>query len=123
LGFPTGWSFSTQQATTFLAPLPGTKEEYFQRLKKTSRVNLAPAPASTKDATKSVHDVADISYQQHILGYLNALFTYRDDLHAYAQRCDDDAKTVVVLSSSSLPLFVYDFVGLNIVSKIWTHLL
>jgi hypothetical protein len=27
----------------FLTPLPGTKEEYFQRLKKTSRVNLAPA--------------------------------------------------------------------------------
>jgi hypothetical protein len=27
----------------FLAPLPGTKEEYFQRLKKTSRVNMAPA--------------------------------------------------------------------------------
>jgi hypothetical protein len=42
LGFPTGWSFTTHQAL-FLAPLPGTKEEYFRRLKKTSRVNLAPA--------------------------------------------------------------------------------
>jgi hypothetical protein len=26
--------------------LPGTKEEYFQRLKKTSRVNLAPATST-----------------------------------------------------------------------------
>jgi hypothetical protein len=64
LGFPTGWSFTThkdlllhvnytpasilfwrhhQVAASFLAPLPETKEEYFQRLKKTSRVNLTPS--------------------------------------------------------------------------------
>jgi hypothetical protein len=52
-----GWSFHHAQglsvstfttlAANFLAPLPGTKKEYFQRLKKTSHVNLAPALAST----------------------------------------------------------------------------
>jgi hypothetical protein len=34
-------------AAYFLAPLPGTKEEYFQRLKKTSRVNWAPSNSSS----------------------------------------------------------------------------
>jgi hypothetical protein len=30
---------------------------------------------------------------------LDALFSYRDDLQAYAQRCDGDAKTMTILSS------------------------
>jgi hypothetical protein len=34
--------------------VPGTKEEYFQRLKKTSRVNLAPAQG--KEAPKVKKD-------------------------------------------------------------------
>jgi hypothetical protein len=57
LGFPTGW-LSTTHKDSLLLRQPrkqlffwrhcrGTKEEYFQRLKKTSRVNLAPAPASS----------------------------------------------------------------------------
>jgi hypothetical protein len=58
LGFPTGWSFTTHQAN-FLAPLPGTKREYFQRLKKTSRVNLAPAPASKGQEEEGQEEVQE----------------------------------------------------------------
>jgi hypothetical protein len=43
LGFPTGWSFTTQQATSFLAPLLGIEEEEAPTSTTLSHVNYTPA--------------------------------------------------------------------------------
>jgi hypothetical protein len=46
LGFPTGWSFTTQQATSFLAPLPGIEEEEAPTSTTFSHVNYTPASSN-----------------------------------------------------------------------------
>jgi hypothetical protein len=60
--------------------LLGNKEEYFQRLKKTSRVNLAPAPASScfsgAVAGEEVEDFCEGSFRTHILYFVIVLLYF-----------------------------------------------
>jgi hypothetical protein len=57
--------------------LPGTKEEYFQRLKKTSRVNLAPSSFfSGAVAGEEEEDFCEGSFRTHILYFVIVLLYF-----------------------------------------------
>ena len=82
----------------------------------------ADASDADRAAARVAADDADAAYDQEVLDYSNALSVYRDDLAAYTQWCDDDARAATVLTSSVLPQFASEFIGLGTVFEMWTHL-
>ncbi|XP_040249942.2 uncharacterized protein [Aegilops tauschii subsp. strangulata] len=80
------------------------------------------ASDADRAAARVAADDADAAYDQEVLDYSNALSVYRDDLAAYTQWCDDDARAATVLTSSVLPQFASEFIGLGTVFEMWTHL-
>ena len=46
----------------------------------------------------------------------------RDDLSAYTQWCNDDARVAAVLTASVLPQFASEFMGLGTVAAMWSYL-
>jgi hypothetical protein len=88
----------------------------------TPSVLAADASQVDKDAAKSFDDVAVAIYDKKVLEYTDALSTYRDDLTAYTQWMDDDARAAAVLTSSVLPQFASEFMGLGTVSEMWIRL-
>jgi hypothetical protein len=79
------------------------------------------ASEADRAAAKIADDDATAIYNQQVLDYSDALSVYRDDLAAYTQWCDDDAKVADALTLSVLPQFASEFIGLS-TSKMWTHL-
>ena len=64
-----------------------------------------PPPTLAVDASDAERDTPRIAaddttatYDQHVLEYSDALSVYRDDMTAYSQWCDNDARDAVVLS-------------------------
>jgi hypothetical protein len=88
----------------------------------TPSVLAADASQVDKDATKSSDDVAVAIYDKKVLEYTNALSTFRDDLTSYTQWMDDDAHAAAILTSSVLPQFASEFMGLGTISEMWIHL-
>lgn len=88
----------------------------------TPPVLATDASQADKDATKAADVAAVDTHAQQFLDYETALRTYRDDLSAYAQWHDDDAKTAAVLCASVLPQFSSEFVGLTTTFGKWTLL-
>jgi hypothetical protein len=82
----------------------------------------ADASESDRAAARIANDDSTAIYDQQVLDYSNSLSVYRDDLTAYTQWCDDDAKAVAILTSSVLRQFASQFIGLSTVSEMWTHL-
>ena len=63
----------------------------------------ADASDANRETTRVAVDDATAAYDQEVLDYSNALYVYRDDLDAYTEWCDDDARAVTVLTSSFFP--------------------
>ena len=63
----------------------------------------ADASDADRAAATVAADDAAAAYDQEVLDYSNALYVYRDDLDAYTEWCDDDARAVTVLTSSFFP--------------------
>ena len=82
----------------------------------------ADASDADRNAARIAADDAAATYDQQTLDYSDALFVYRDDLAAFTQWCDDDARAAVVLTCSVLPQFASEFIGLSTVFEMWTHL-
>jgi hypothetical protein len=78
----------------------------------TPPVLAADATQADKNAAKSVDDTVVTAYDQKVHEYSAALETYRLDLIAYTQWMDDDAHAAAVLTSSILPQFASEFMGL-----------
>jgi hypothetical protein len=76
------------------------------------------ATQAEKDAAESAVAAYDLQFQQ----YSSALETYRLDLTAYTQWMDEDARAAAVLTSSVLPHFASEFMGLPTVADMWAHL-
>jgi hypothetical protein len=83
---------------------------------------VVDAPQADKDKAKSDDDAAIAAYDRKAQEYSDALETYRLDLTACTQWMDDDARVAVVLTSSVLPQFASEFMGVDIVTDIWAHL-
>uniref|UniRef100_A0ACD5TPJ9 Uncharacterized protein n=1 Tax=Avena sativa TaxID=4498 RepID=A0ACD5TPJ9_AVESA len=88
----------------------------------TPLVLAANASEADKTATKTADDAAMEAYDQQVSLYSDALASYRDDLIAYTQWCDEDARAAAVLTSSVLPQFASEFMGLDSVAEMWTSL-
>ena len=88
----------------------------------TPLVLAATASQADKDAAKVTDAAAVRAYEQKVEEYDASLTAYRDDLVAYTQWIDEDARAAAVLSSSVLPQFASEFMGLGTVSEMWTHL-
>ncbi|KAK1668654.1 hypothetical protein QYE76_056813 [Lolium multiflorum] len=76
----------------------------------------ADATQADKDKAKSEDDVAINTYDRKAHEYSNALEAYRQDLTAYTQWMDDDARAAAVLTSSVLQQFASEFMGLGTVA-------
>ena len=85
-------------------------------------VLAADASQADKDATKALDDAAVDAYDQQASDYSVALSTYRDVLAAYTQWCNDDARVAAVLTSSVLPQFASEFMGLPTAAQMWSYL-
>ena len=85
-------------------------------------VLAADASQADKDAAKSTDDAAVAAYDQSFQEYTDALQIYREDLIAYTQWTDDDARAAAVLTASVQPQFASEFMGLGIVAAMWDHL-
>jgi hypothetical protein len=86
-------------------------------------VALAPdATQEAKDAAKSADDTALAEYDRQVQEYSDALVTYRLDLTDYTQWIDEDAHAAVVLTSSVLPQYAAEFMGLPTVAAQWAFL-
>jgi hypothetical protein len=93
---------------------------------------LAPIPPTlpvlSDDATQADKDVAESADRSVVAAYdllkqySSALETYRLDLTAYTQWMDEDARAAAVLTSSVLPQFASEFMGLPTVADMWAHL-
>jgi hypothetical protein len=57
-----------------------------------------------------------------MVDFSKALSTYRDAQTDYTWWCDEDARAVTVLTTSFLPQFASEFMGLASVSNMWDHL-
>jgi hypothetical protein len=80
-------------------------------------VALAPdASPETKDAAKSADATALAEYDRQVQEYSDALATYRLDLTDYTQWIDEDARATAVLTSSVLPQYAAEFMGLPTVA-------
>jgi hypothetical protein len=73
---------------------------------------------AAESADRSVVAAYDLQFQQ----YSSALETYRLDLIAYTQWMDEDARAAAILTSSVLPQFASEFMGLPTVADMWAHL-
>jgi hypothetical protein len=93
--------------TAPLAPIPPTPP-----------VLRDDATQADKDAAESVVAAYDLQFQQ----YSSALETYRLDLTAYTQWMDEGARAAAILTSSVLPQFASEFMGLPTVADMWAHL-
>ena len=82
----------------------------------------ADASDADRNAARIAADDAAATYDQQTLDYLDALSVYRDDLAAFTQWCDDDARAAAVFTCSVLPQFASEFIGLNTAFEMWTHL-
>ena len=80
------------------------------------------ASQADKDAAKSLDDAAVDTYDQQVSDYSVALSTYRDALAAYTQWCNDDARVAAVLTSSVLPQFASEFMGLPTAAQMCSYL-
>ncbi|KAK1626508.1 hypothetical protein QYE76_000823 [Lolium multiflorum] len=77
-------------------------------------VALAPdATQADKDAAKSVDDTALADYGRKVQDHSTAVATYRLDLTDYTQWIDEDARAAAVLTSSVLPQYAAEFMGLS----------
>ncbi|XBI54972.1 hypothetical protein VPH35_036883 [Triticum aestivum] len=83
---------------------------------------LATASDDDRAAARVAADDLVAAYDQQVMVYSDALSVYRDDLAGYTQWCDDDVRAAAVLTSSVLPQFAYEFMGLGTVFEMWTHL-
>lgn len=73
-------------------------------------VLTADASEADKAAAKTAGDVAMATYDRQVSDYSDAIATYRDDLAAYTQWCDDDARAAafsLLVFSLSLPLSLW----------------
>jgi hypothetical protein len=86
-------------------------------------VALAPdATQEAKDAAKGADDTALAEYDWQVQEYSDALATHRLDLTDYTQWIDEDARAATVLTSSVLPQYAAEFMGLPTVSAQWSFL-
>uniref|UniRef100_A0ACD5VI62 Uncharacterized protein n=1 Tax=Avena sativa TaxID=4498 RepID=A0ACD5VI62_AVESA len=74
-------------------------------------VPCPPRPVPPVAPTSPTLPVA--GYDQQVSDYSDALSVYRDDLSAYTQWCDEDARAAAVFSSSVLPQFASEFMSLS----------
>ena len=82
----------------------------------------ADASDDDRAAARVAVDDAVAAYDQQVAVYSDALFIYHDDLTAYTQWCDDDVRVTAILTSSVLPQFASEFMGLSTVFEMWTRL-
>lgn len=75
----------------------------------------------TRMLPKADDDVV-AAYDRQVQEYFAALATYRLDLTAYTHWMDDDARAAAVLTSSVLPQFASEFMGLGTIAAMWVHL-
>jgi hypothetical protein len=80
------------------------------------------ATQADKDAAESADRSAVAAYDLQFQQYSSALETYRLDLTAFTQWMDEDARTAAVLTSSVLPQFASEFMGLPTIADMWAHL-
>jgi hypothetical protein len=80
------------------------------------------ATQAEKDAAKSADRSVVAAYDLQFQQYSSALETYRLDLTAYTKWMDKDARATAVLTSSVLPQFASEFMGLPTVADMWAHL-
>jgi hypothetical protein len=80
------------------------------------------ATQADKDAGESADRSVVATYELKFQQYSSALETYRLDLTAYTQWMDEDAHAAAVLTSSVLPQFASEFMGLPTVADMWAHL-
>ncbi|KAK1609081.1 hypothetical protein QYE76_032754 [Lolium multiflorum] len=86
-------------------------------------VALAPdATQADKDAAKSVDDTALADYDRKVQDHSTAVATYRLDLTEYTQWIDEDARAAAVLTSSVLPQYAAEFMGLPTAAAQWAFL-
>ncbi|KAK1615007.1 hypothetical protein QYE76_020524 [Lolium multiflorum] len=86
-------------------------------------VALAPdATQAVKDAAKSADDTALADYDRKVQEHSTAVATYRLGLTDYTQWIDVDARVVAVLTSSVLPHYVVEFMGLPTAAAQWAFL-
>jgi hypothetical protein len=70
---------------------------------------------------KNADATALAEYDRHVQEYSDALATYGLDLTDYTQWIDEDARAAVVLTSSVLPQYAAEFMGLPTVAQ-WAFL-
>jgi hypothetical protein len=80
------------------------------------------ATQAEKDAAESAGRSAVAAYDLQFQQYSSARETYQLDLTAYTQWMDEDARATAVLTSSVLPQFASEFMGLPTVADMWAHL-
>jgi hypothetical protein len=97
--------------TAPLAPIPPTPP-----------VLCDDATQADKDATESADRSVVAAYDLQFQQYSSALETYRLDLTAYTQWMDENARAAAVLTSSVLPQFASEFMGLPTIANMWAHL-
>jgi hypothetical protein len=83
---------------------------------------VADATQANEDAAKSADDAAIAAYDRKVHEYSDALEIYRLDLTTYTLWMDDDARVAAVLTSSVLPQFASEFMGLITIAYMWAHL-
>jgi hypothetical protein len=71
------------------------------------------ASQEAKNAAKSADDSVVVAYELKLKQYSDDLETYRLDLAAYTHWMDEDACAAAVLTSSILPQFASEFMGLS----------
>jgi hypothetical protein len=86
-------------------------------------VALAPdATQEAKDAAKSADATALAEYDQQVQEYSDTLATYRLDLTDCTQWIYEDACVAAILTSSVLPQYATEFMGLPTVAAQWAFL-
>lgn len=86
-------------------------------------IALAPdATQEVKDAAKSADDIALADYARRVQEHSTAVATYRLDLADYTQWIDEDARAAAVLTSSVLPQYAAEFMGLPTAAAQWDFL-
>uniref|UniRef100_A0ACD5UKF8 Uncharacterized protein n=1 Tax=Avena sativa TaxID=4498 RepID=A0ACD5UKF8_AVESA len=86
-------------------------------------VVLAPyATQAVKDAAQSADDFAQADYERRVQAHSTATTTYRLDLAEYTRWIDEDARAAAVLTSSVLPQYAAEFMGLPTAAAQWAFL-
>ena len=86
-------------------------------------VALAPdATQADKDAAKSADDTALADYDRKVQDHSTTVATYQQDLTEYTQWIDEDARAAAVLTSSVLPQYAAEFMGLPTAAAQWAFL-